>query len=66
MDSPNDRSAALQARRDSLLNWLALAALLALGIVAEPAPAAAAAPQNALRPVSVRPMVSWWMVSVPS
>ena len=75
---------AAATRWQAVLNWLALAMLLGLGIVAAPAPepkglaagharggarALEAAPppaQKALRPVSVRPMVSWWIVSVPS
>jgi hypothetical protein len=52
----------------TLVNWLALAMLLALGILAAPAHArtGGTAAQNAFSPVSVRPMVSWWIVSVPS
>jgi hypothetical protein len=101
-----------ESRRHTLVNWLGLVALLAVGIFAAPAHTSVPAPragalmhtasagdeapaamrvavrvrtasdgqqcprigqtcgcrrcQKALRPVSVRPIVSWWIVSVPS
>ena len=84
MTSQPAPACAPHSRLELLINWLALAMLLGLGIVAAPAPepqglaagharrgaraveAAAPLAQKALRPVSVRPMVSWWIVSVPS
>jgi hypothetical protein len=57
------------SRLQVLVNWLALAVLLAPGVLAAPtstSPASGAGTQKALSPVSWRPMVSWWIDSVPS
>jgi hypothetical protein len=71
MTSPPHACRQPESRLRTLINWLALAVLVALGIFAAPARASESAParrpaQKALSPVSVRPMVSWWIVSVPS